>query len=128
MYANCHELVFFASSRPTREKMTQKITGERLVSGPNVWRINRASGAETGGVRKHNAQKPVELMGIAIEKSSDHGQLVTDFFLGSGSTLIAAEQLGRRCYGIEISPAYCDVIVERWENLTGGKAKRVADG
>ncbi len=39
-----------------------------------------------------------------------------------------AEQLGRRCYGIEISPAYCDVIVERWENLTGGKAKRVADG
>ena len=128
MYANCHELVFFASSRPTREKMTQKITGERLVSGPNVWRINRASGAETGGVRKHNAQKPIKLMSIAIEKSSDHGQLVADFFLGSGSTLIAAEQLGRRCYGIEISPAYCDVIVERWENLTGKKAKRVADG
>lgn len=49
---------------------------------------------------------------------------VYDPFLGSGTTLIAAEQLDRTCYGIEISPAYCDVIVERWETLTGGKARR----
>ena len=47
-----------------------------------------------------------------------------DLFLGSGTTLIAAEQLGRRCYGMEISPAYCDVIVQRWENLTGKQAVR----
>ena len=52
------------------------------------------------------------------------GQLVYDPFLGSGTTLIAAEQLGRKCYGLEISPAYCDVIVNRWENLTGRKAER----
>ena len=44
--------------------------------------------------------------------------------LGSGTTLIAAEQLGRKCYGLEISPAYCDVIVNRWESLTGRKAER----
>ena len=47
---------------------------------------------------------------------------VYDPFLGSGTTLIAAEQLGRRCYGMEISPQYCDVIVKRWETLTGKKA------
>jgi DNA modification methylase len=47
---------------------------------------------------------------------------IYDPFLGSGTTLIAAEQLGRKCYGMEISPAYCDVIVQRWENLTGKKA------
>jgi DNA modification methylase len=47
-----------------------------------------------------------------------------DPFLGSGTTLIAAEQLGRKCYGMEISPQYCDVIVKRWETLTGRKAVR----
>jgi DNA modification methylase len=48
--------------------------------------------------------------------------LVYDPFIGSGTTLIAAEQLGKKCYGMEISPNYCDVIVKRWENLTGKKA------
>jgi DNA modification methylase len=48
--------------------------------------------------------------------------LILDLFLGSGTTLLAAEQLGRKCYGMEISPQYCDVIVKRWENLTGRQA------
>jgi DNA modification methylase len=51
---------------------------------------------------------------------------VFDPFLGSGTTLIAAEQLGRKCYGMEISPQYCDVIVKRWETLTGRQAERRA--
>jgi DNA modification methylase len=53
-----------------------------------------------------------------------HGDIY-DPFLGSGTTLIAAEQLGRKCYGMEISPAYCDVIVKRWETFTGRKAELV---
>ena len=59
-----------------------------------------------------------------LSAHSRPADLVADPFLGSGTTLIAAEQLGRKCYGMEISPAYCDVIVKRWETLTGRKAER----
>ncbi len=69
----------------------------------------------------HPTQKPVSVMAWCVEMTSG---VVYDPFLGSGTTLIAAEQLGRKCYGMEISPAYCDVIVKRWETLTGKKATR----
>ena len=68
----------------------------------------------------HPTQKPVALAAKAI--GNHEAANVLDMFCGSGSTLIAAEQLGRKCYGMEISPAYCDVIVKRWETLTGNKA------
>jgi DNA modification methylase len=68
----------------------------------------------------HPTQKPVALAGKAIK--NHESKTVVDMFCGSGSTLIASEQLNRKCYGMEISPAYCDVIVKRWENLTGKKA------
>lgn len=68
----------------------------------------------------HPTQKPVALAFKAI--SNHEATTVLDAFCGSGSTVIAAEQLGRKCYGMEISPAYCDVIVKRWETLTGKKA------
>ncbi len=84
-----------------------------------VWDIDRAPVNEF-----HPTQKPVELAARAMNNSSKRGDLVADFFLGSGATMMAAEQLGRRCFGTELSPAYCDVIVERWQNLTGGKAVR----
>lgn len=71
--------------------------------------------------RAHPTQKPVQVMGWALGMTSG---TVLDPFLGSGTTLIAAEQLGRKCYGMEISPQYCDVIVKRWETLTGRKATR----
>jgi len=68
----------------------------------------------------HPTQKPVALASKAIR--NHESKSVLDLFCGSGSTLIAAEQLGRKCYGMEISPNYCDVIVKRWENLTNKKA------
>jgi hypothetical protein len=53
---------------------------------------------------------------------------ILDLFLGSGSTLIACEATGRACHGLELSPAYCDVIVKRWQTYAGGRAKRERDG
>ena len=75
---------------------------------------------------EHPTQKPVECMKRPIENNSKPGDAVYDPFLGSGTTLIAAEMTGRRCYGLEISPAYCDVIVRRWEEFTG-KTATLAD-
>jgi len=74
----------------------------------------------------HGAAFPVGLPEFFIKAYSDGGDAIYDPFLGSGTTLIAAHQLDRTCYGCEISPAYCDVIVNRWEKLTGEKATREA--
>jgi site-specific DNA-methyltransferase (adenine-specific) len=71
----------------------------------------------------HPTQKPLALPLRAIEKDTDKGDIVFDFFLGSGTTLIACEQLERVCLGLELDPQYCDVIIQRWENLTGLKAE-----
>ena len=69
----------------------------------------------------HPTQKPVQLCARAIKNSNP--KTVVDYFGGSGSTLIACEQLGRSCYMMELDPKYCDVIVQRWENFTGKKAQ-----
>jgi site-specific DNA-methyltransferase (adenine-specific) len=67
--------------------------------------------------------KPVALFAYLIANSTAPQGIVLDTFIGSGTSLIAAEQLGRRCFGMEIDPAYCDVVVERWEKLTGLEAE-----
>jgi DNA modification methylase len=72
----------------------------------------------------HLTEKPVELATRAMEYSSKHGENVLDLFGGSGSTLIAAEQCGRRAFLMEIDPPYADIIVERWQQFTGKKAER----
>lgn len=74
---------------------------------------------------EHPTMKPIELLSPLIANSSRKGETVLDTFGGSGSTLIACEQLGRRCYTMEIDPKYCDVIIDRWEKLTGQKAEKV---
>jgi site-specific DNA-methyltransferase (adenine-specific) len=72
----------------------------------------------------HPTQKPVPLVAKLISDGTPQTGVVYDPFAGSGTTLIAAEQLGRTCYAMEIEPRYCDVIIERWQNLTGQKAVR----
>jgi DNA modification methylase len=70
----------------------------------------------------HPTMKPVKLLARFIRNSSDTSDIVLDFFGGSGSTLIACEQLGRKCYTMELDEKYCDVIIARYEKLTGNKA------
>lgn len=77
--------------------------------------------------KDHPTLKPVELISNEVLISSNLGGIVVEFFLGSGSTLIACEKTGRKCYGMEIDPHYCDVIITRWEKFTGKTALR-ADG
>ena len=85
-----------------------------------VWEFNKP--VRNGD---HPTMKPVELMAKAIINSSRRGNIVLDLFGGSGSTLIACEQLDRRCFTMELDPKYCDVIIKRWENLTGQKAVKL---
>jgi len=76
----------------------------------------------------HLTEKPVELAVRAIQYSSREGENVLDLFGGSGSTLMACEQTGRRAYLMEIDPAYCDVIVQRWGEFTGREAVGASTG
>ena len=76
--------------------------------------------------RDHPTMKPVTLLARLIYNSSHQGDTVLDPFGGSGSTMMACEQLNRRCIMMELDPIYCDVIIKRWEKLTGRKAEAVA--
>ena len=122
MYTQNHELVGFYTKQPKETALGVKKTGHRTIRKfpKNVVRINRETDRHG-----HNAAKPIELCTNAIENSSDIGEICIDLFLGSGSTLIACEKTNRKCYGMEINPHYCDVIVKRWEEYTGNKAERI---
>lgn len=93
-----------------------ELCGKRIGS---VWTVNK-DGAST---YLHPTQKPVALACEAIDKTTRPGALVLDLFGGSGSTLIACEMTGRIARIVELSPAYCDVIIKRWEDFTGEKAE-----
>jgi DNA modification methylase len=92
------------------------------ANATDVWEVQKVS--PQGMV--HLTEKPVELAARAIEYSSRPGENVLDLFGGSGSTLIAAEQAGRRAFLMEVDAPYCDVIVARWERFTGQAARRAA--
>lgn len=85
-----------------------------------VWEVNKP--LRNG---EHPTTKPVELIAKAVNNSSRRGDNVLDLFGGSGTTLIASEQTGRKCYMMELDPKYCDVIIKRWETLTGQKAAKI---
>lgn len=73
---------------------------------------------------EHPTMKPIKLLARGIKNSSRPGEIVLDLFGGSGSTMMACEQLGRKCRMVELDPKYCDVIVDRWERLTGKRAEK----
>lgn len=93
-----------------------QLCGKRIGS---VWKVDKDKAIDY----KHPTQKPVALAVEAFDKTTKHGQSILDLFLGSGSTLIAAEKTNRKCYGMELDPKYCDVIIQRWEEFTGNKAE-----
>ncbi len=77
--------------------------------------------------RVHPTQKPVKMLGEVLQDFSKENEVIVDVFGGSGSTLIACEQLNRKCYMCEIDPHYVDVIINRWETFTGKKAVKIDD-
>ena len=93
----------------------------------NVWHFDRAGKDEREHTGGHATPKPIALCSRAIKSSSREGEIVLDVFGGSGSTLIACEQLNRKCYMAELDPKYCDVIIQRWEDFTGQKAVLIND-
>ncbi len=107
-----HEPCWYA----VRPNGSSKWCGDRTQS--TIWEIAKPSKSETG----HSTQKPVECMARPVRNHGSESDDVHDPFGGSGTTLIACEQIGRTCFTMELNPAYCDVIVARWEKLTGQKA------
>jgi DNA modification methylase len=113
-----HEACWYA----VRKGKTGHWNGSRTES--TVWDIAKPQTSETG----HSTQKPVECMQRPIENNSLAGELVYDPFVGSGTTIIAAERAGRLCRAVELYPPYVDVAVERWQNFTGKTATLEATG
>jgi DNA modification methylase len=83
----------------------------------NVWHFKRTSSDERQATGNHATPKPIELCERVIKSSCAKNGLVIDFFLGSGSTMVAAHQINRRCFGLELSPKYCQVIIDRMHKL-----------
>ena len=93
-------------------------------SQTTLWQIDKPLKSETG----HSTQKPVECMRRPILNHTSEGQAVYDPFMGSGTTIIAAETIGRVCYGVEINPLYVDMAIRRWQTFTNKTATRLGDG
>ena len=132
LYRSQHELVFvFKHGRDAHRNNVQ--LGQYGRNRTNVWRYPSASSFSKSGdegnlLALHPTVKPVALVGDAIMDVSARGDIVLDPFVGSGTTVIAAERTGRRCFGLEIDPIYIDTIIRRWQAYTGERARHAARG
>jgi DNA modification methylase len=132
LYRSQHELVFvFKQGRGSHRNNVQ--LGQFGRNRSNVWHYPGANSFARGGeegnlLALHPTVKPVAMVADAILDCSARGDIVLDAFLGSGTTVIAAERSGRRCYGLELDPAYVDTIIRRWQALTSGSARHAASG
>jgi DNA modification methylase len=132
LYRSQHELVLvFKQGRGSHRNNIR--LGQFGRNRSNVWRYpgfnSFARSTSEGNLSAlHPTVKPVAMIADAILDCSARGDIVLDAFLGSGTTVIAAERTGRRCYGLELDPAYVDTAVRRWQALTGGSARHDASG
>jgi DNA modification methylase len=131
LYRSQHELVFVFKNGRERHRNNIEL-GRFGRNRTNVWNYAGAIGLRSSDegnlVALHPTVKPVAMVADAIMDVSARGDIVLDPFLGSGTSIIAAERTGRRGYGIELDPLYCDVIVRRWQTFTRARAVRAADG
>lgn len=128
-YRSQHELIFvFQNGKGSHVNNVE--LGKHGRYRTNVWHYAGVNsfGSEKKNLKMHPTVKPVELVRDAILDASKRGDIVMDTFLGSGTTLIAAEKAGRVCYGIEYEPLYVDTIIRRYHELTGIWAVRKDDG
>ena len=132
LYRSQHELVFvFKHGRQGHRNNVQ--LGQFGRNRSNVWHYPGANsfsrcGEEGNLLALHPTVKPVAMIADAILDCSARRDIVLDAFLGSGTTVIAAERTGRRCYGMELDPGYVDTIIRRWQALTGGSARDALSG
>jgi DNA modification methylase len=132
LYRSRHELIFvFKHGRDGHRNNVH--LGKYGRNRSNVWQypgVNSFArcGEEGNLLALHPTVKPVSLVADAILDCSARSDIVLDSFLGSGTTVIAAERTGRRCYGLELDPGYCDTIIRRWQALTGGSACHAVSG
>ena len=132
LYRSQHELVFvFKQGRGSHRNNVQ--LGQFGRNRSNVWHYPGANsfarcGEEGNLLALHPTVKPVAMVADAILDCSARGEIVLDAFLGSGTTLIAAERTGRRCCGLELDAGYVDTTIRRWQALTGGSACHAASG
>jgi DNA modification methylase len=132
LYRSQHELILVFKTGRGRHRNNVQL-GRFGRSRSNVWHhpgVNSFSRKTEEGnlLALHPTVKPVALVADAILDCTTHGDIVLDGFLGSGTTVIAAERTGRRCYGLELDPGYVDTIIRRWQALTGGVARRADSG
>jgi len=130
LYRSQHELICVFKAGTGRHINNIEL-GKNGRHRTNVWRFDSAGTQARKGnnvLQLHPTVKPVELVMDALLDCSNRGDIVLDCFLGSGTTLLAAERTGRTCRGMELDPLYVDTAIRRWQNLTGRDAVRISDG
>jgi DNA modification methylase len=132
LYRSQHELVFVFKNGRTKHRNNVQL-GRFGRNRTNVWRYPSArslSGSEDEGnlLAMHPTVKPTAMIADAIMDCTARQDIVLDGFLGSGSTVIAAERTARRCYGLELDPLYVDTIIRRWQAFTRDCAYDAASG
>src|SRR5438132_8139302 len=132
LYRSQHELVLVFKQRGGAHRNNVQL-GQFGRNRSNVWNYPGANsfarcGTEGNLLALHPTVKPVAMVADAILDCTERGGIVLDAFGGSGTTIIAAERTGRRCYGVELDPLYVDTAIRRWQTLTGGKAHHAAGG